>query len=119
MEIKNLISFVQVAEMNGFTKAADALGYSQSTISFQIKQLETELGCLLFERINHTISLTDKGVELLKYAHKINALTEEFTENKSRKSKDKNTKGLKNTKGKSIKLEQLVILPADFCILIL
>lgn len=80
MEIKNLISFVQVAEMNSFTKAADALGYSQSTISFQIKQLETELGCLLFERINHTISLTDKGVELLKYAHKINALTEEFTE---------------------------------------
>ncbi len=81
MEIRNLISFVQVAEMNSFTKAAEALGYSQSTISFQIKQLETELDCLLFERINHTISLTDKGEELLKYAHSINALTDEFMQN--------------------------------------
>ena len=81
MEIRNLISFVHVAEMNSFTKAAEALGYSQSTISFQIKQLETELGCLLFERINHTITLTEKGEELLNYAHNINALTEEFMEN--------------------------------------
>ena len=81
MEIKNLISFVHVAEMNSFTKAAEALGYSQSTISFQIKQLETELNCLLFERINHTITLTDKGVELLKYAQNVSALTDEFMEN--------------------------------------
>ena len=81
MEIRNLISFVHVAEMNSFTKAAEALGYSQSTISFQIKQLETELDCLLFERINHTITLTDRGEELLKYAHNINALTDEFMEN--------------------------------------
>ncbi|MBR3692971.1 MAG: LysR family transcriptional regulator, partial [Erysipelotrichales bacterium] len=52
MEIKNLISFLHVAELNSFTKAAHRLGYSQSTISFQIKQLEDELDCLLFERIN-------------------------------------------------------------------
>ena len=81
MEIRNLISFVHVAELNSFTKAAEVLGYSQSTISFQIKQLETELNCLLFERINHTITLTDKGEELLEYAHKVNALTEGFLEN--------------------------------------
>ena len=81
MEIRNLISFVHVAEMNSFTKAAEVLGYSQSTISFQIKQLETELDCMLFDRINHTITLTEKGEELLKYAHNINALTEEFMEN--------------------------------------
>ncbi len=81
MEIRNLISFVHVAETNSFTKAAEMLGYTQSTISFQIKQLETELGCLLFDRINHTITLTDKGEELLKYAHNINALTDEFMDN--------------------------------------
>ena len=56
MEIRNLITFVHVAELNNFTKAAKLLGYSQSTVSFQIKQLEDELNCLLFERINHTIS---------------------------------------------------------------
>ena len=66
MEIRNLMTFVHVAELNSFTKAARALDYSQSTVSFQIKQLEDELGCLLFERINHTISLTERGRELLE-----------------------------------------------------
>ena len=81
MEIRNLITFVQVAELNNFTKAAKELGYSQSTVSFQIKQLEEELDCLLFERINHTISLTAKGRELLEYAQQVSHLTEEFKQN--------------------------------------
>lgn len=80
MEIRNLVSFVQVAEYNSFTKAAKILGYSQSTVSFQIKQLEEELNCLLFERVNHTISLTEKGRELLEYAQKISRMTEEFNQ---------------------------------------
>lgn len=83
MEIRNLISFVHVAELNSFTKAAKLLGYSQSTISFQIKQLETELNCMLFERINHTVSLTEKGRELLSYAQQISNLTEEFKQSLS------------------------------------
>ena len=81
MEIRNLITFIHVAELGSFTKAAEQLGYSQSTVSFQIKQLEDELGCLLFERINHTITLTAKGHELVSYAHKVLALTDEFKEN--------------------------------------
>ncbi len=80
MEIRNLITFVHVAELGSFTKAAKALDYSQSTISFQIKQLENELDCLLFERINHNITLTEKGKELLIYAQQINRLTVEFSE---------------------------------------
>ena len=80
MELRNLITFTHVAEQGSFTKAAEQLGYSQSTVSFQIKQLEDELDCLLFERINHTITLTDRGRELVSYAHKILALTEEFKE---------------------------------------
>lgn len=81
MEIRNLVSFVHVAELSSFTKAAQSLGYSQSTISFQIKQLETELNCLLFDRINHTVTLTDKGRELLTYAQNISYLTDEFMQN--------------------------------------
>lgn len=83
MEIRNLITFVHVAELNSFTKAAKVLGYSQSTVSFQIKQLEEELECMLFERINHTISLTEKGQEVLAYAQQINHLTDEFKQNLS------------------------------------
>ena len=78
MDIKNLITFIQVAEKNSFTKAARALGYSQSTVSFQIKQLETELNAQLFERINHTIALTERGRDVLKYAHQISKLTQEL-----------------------------------------
>lgn len=81
MELRNLTTFIQVAELGSFTKAAEQLGYSQSTISFQIKQLEDELDCLLFERINHTITLTERGHELISYAHQILSLTEEFKEN--------------------------------------
>ena len=81
MEVRNLITFVHVAELNSFTKAAKVLGYSQSTVSFQIKQLESELDCMLFERINHTISLTEKGRDLLLYAQQISHLTEEFKQN--------------------------------------
>ena len=80
MELKNLITFIHVAELGSFTKAAEQLGYSQSTISFQIKQLEDEFGCLLFERINHTITLTERGHELISYAHRVRELTENFKE---------------------------------------
>lgn len=80
MELRNLITFINVAELGSFTKAAEVLDYSQSTISFQIKQLEDELGCLLFERINHTITLTERGQELVSYAHRVRSLTDEFKE---------------------------------------
>lgn len=80
MELRNLITFTHVAELGSFTKAAELLGYSQSTVSFQIKQLEEELGCLLFERINHTITLTKRGHELVSYAHRVRTMTEEFKE---------------------------------------
>lgn len=78
MDFKNLETFIQVAELSSFTKAAEKLGYSQSTISFQIKQLENELNAQLFERINHTVTLTDRGKEILSYAHKISKLTKEM-----------------------------------------
>ena len=80
MELRNLITFTHVAELGSFTKAAEQLGYSQSTVSFQIKQLEKELGCLLFERINHTVTLTERGRELVSYAQQVRTLTDEFKE---------------------------------------
>lgn len=80
MDMKNLNTFIYTAELNSFTKAAEKLGFSQSTVSFQIKQLETELGFSLFERINHTVALTDQGCELLHYAHQIRQLWNQMKE---------------------------------------
>lgn len=80
MDIKNLNTFIQVAELSNFTKAAEKLGYSQSTVSFQIRQLEEELKVQLFERINRTVLLTERGREILKYAHQISKLAENMSE---------------------------------------
>ena len=73
-------TFVHVAELGSFTKAAEKLGYSQPTVSFQIKQLEQELGVKLFERIGHTVQLTANGRHALSYAQSICQLSDEMTQ---------------------------------------
>ena len=47
MEFRNIITFLKVAELKNFSKAAEKLGYSQSAVTVQIKQLEKELGITL------------------------------------------------------------------------
>ncbi len=81
MDMKNLKTFLYVAELANFTRAAELLGFSQSTVSFQIKQLETEFNVKLFERINHTVKLTEQGREFLRYAHQMDKITKELTAN--------------------------------------
>ena len=71
MTITQLSTFLKIAEMNSFSAAADSLGYAQSTVTTQIKQLEDELGCMLFERLGKTISVTSSGEKLTAYAEKM------------------------------------------------
>lgn len=71
MEIRNLNAFLHVAAMKSFTKAAEALGYSQSGISLQIHQLEEEIGMPLFDRIGKRADLTQYGHNLIPYAQQI------------------------------------------------
>lgn len=85
MDLRSLNSFIQVAEMNSFTRAAEKLGFSQPTISFQIKQLEKDLGVQLFERIGHTVKLTDAGSNVLQYAQKICRMSQEMALEPGRK----------------------------------
>ncbi len=68
MELRNLITFVRIAEVKNFSKSAQLLGYSQSAVTMQIKQLEQELGKQLFERIGKQVKLTQAGERLLPYA---------------------------------------------------
>lgn len=67
MEIRNLITFVRIAEVRNFSKTAEQLGYSQSAVTMQIKQLEAELQVQLFERIGKKAKLTQAGQRLLPY----------------------------------------------------
>lgn len=78
MDLRALNIFIEVAELGSFTRAAEKLGYSQPTISFQIKQLEKEMGVPLFDRIGHTVSLTDAGRDALSYAQTICHISQEM-----------------------------------------
>lgn len=75
MEIRHLVSFLQLAMLGSFTKAGESLGYSQANISLQIRQLENELGVPLFDRIGKKAYLTQYGEMLVPYAQEIVATT--------------------------------------------
>ena len=80
MDLQNLNIFIQVAELKSFTKAGRKLGYSQPTVSFQIKQLEDQLGVKLFDRVGHTVMLTEPGREALRYAQAICHMSDEMVQ---------------------------------------
>ena len=71
MEIRNLVTFLKVTELNSFSKAAEALDYSQSAVTVQIQQLERELGVRLFDRIGKNVSITQYGKDFISYARDI------------------------------------------------
>lgn len=71
MEIRNIVTFLKVAGTQNFSKAAEQLGYSQSAVTVQIRQLEKELNLQLFERIGKRVYLTEKGQEFIQYADEI------------------------------------------------
>lgn len=68
---KNLITFKTILEAGSFQKAADRLNYTQSTVTFQVKQLEEELSLKLFEKIGRRMELTQAGKEILPYVNMI------------------------------------------------
>ncbi len=68
MDFKQLESFVMIAKVKSFSKAADKLFLTQPTISNHIHNLEKELGTALFNRTNKNITLTNAGEILFKYA---------------------------------------------------
>lgn len=68
MEHRQLKYFLKAQELLSFTEAAQQLHISQSTLSQQIKQLETELHTPLFNRIGRQVSLTEAGRLFTDYA---------------------------------------------------
>lgn len=78
MNVKNLLTFKTILETGSFQKAADKLSYTQSTITFQIKQLEEELSLKLFEKIGRRMELTQAGKDILPYVDTILQGTEQI-----------------------------------------
>ena len=71
MELKYLQTFRTVVETGSFSKAADHLNYTQSAITFQMGQLERELGVPLFEKMGRSMTLTQAGTLLVPYVDNV------------------------------------------------
>ncbi len=71
MTLRQLEYFIAVAEQLNFTKAAAKMYVSQTTITQQIKALETELRTTLFFRTSHHVSITPAGRTFLAEARAI------------------------------------------------
>lgn len=77
MELRQLNTFIAIAKLRSFSKAATELGYAQSSITSQIQLLEQELNVRLFERLGHNITLTAEGKKLLPMAEQILKLSKD------------------------------------------
>ncbi|WP_240418540.1 LysR family transcriptional regulator [Paenibacillus periandrae] len=80
MELIYLQTFREVAVRQSFTRAAEELGYAQSSVTMQIQKLEKAYEVKLFERYGRGLRLTSAGEELLKVAIQMLDLYQESKE---------------------------------------
>jgi LysR family transcriptional regulator, cyn operon transcriptional activator len=71
MELRHLRYFAALAEELSFTRAAEKVHVTQSTLSHQIKQLEGEIGQRLFDRARKRVVMTEAGENLLPNVTKV------------------------------------------------
>ncbi|MBZ2172135.1 LysR family transcriptional regulator [Nitratidesulfovibrio sp. SRB-5] len=78
MEFRTLQAFVEVVRHGGFSAAAKALFTTQSNVSKAVRQLESELGVVLLDRMGSRSQLTDAGEVVFRRARGIMAATEDI-----------------------------------------
>ncbi|TMV43452.1 LysR family transcriptional regulator [Paenibacillus mesophilus] len=77
MDLTLMRTFRETARLMNITRAADELGYAQSSVTAQIRKLEEHYGVPLFERSGRGIRLTPGGRQLLEFAGRFLDLAEE------------------------------------------
>lgn len=80
MDLKQLRTFLHVAELGSLSRAADRLNTAQPALGRQIRMLEEELGGALFERHGRGMVLTDTGTRLVERATAILRMVEDTRE---------------------------------------
>ncbi|CAN5399960.1 LysR family transcriptional regulator [soil metagenome] len=71
LDVEAVQAFVLVADLNSFTRAAEAMGSTQSAISLKIKRLESGLGRRLLERTPRLVRLSAEGTAFLASARRL------------------------------------------------
>ncbi|RYB02277.1 LysR substrate-binding domain-containing protein [Lichenibacterium ramalinae] len=77
LDLDLLRTFVAVVDAGGFTRAAERVHRTQSTVSQQIRKLEDDLGRRLIDRAGAVPSVTEEGEMLLGYARRLLAIAAE------------------------------------------
>ncbi|MET1410930.1 LysR family transcriptional regulator [Roseibium sp. HPY-6] len=71
LDLDAVRTFVRIAELGSFTRAAEATNATQSTVSLKLKRLEERLGCRLVERTPRYVQLSAHGVTFLEHAREL------------------------------------------------
>src|SRR5262245_20792081 len=78
LELRHLRAFLAVVDQGGYTRAAETLGVSQSTVSESLAALERATGAALLRRTNRVLATTPAGARLLPLARRMMALHDEM-----------------------------------------
>lgn len=68
LDLDAVRTFVRIAELGSFTRAAEALQTTQAAVSLKLKRLEARLGCRLLERTPRYVQLSAQGAAFLDHA---------------------------------------------------
>ncbi len=71
LDVDAVRSFVRIAELGSFTRAAEATHTTQSAVSLKLKRLEERLGCRLIERTSRYVELSARGAAFLAHAREL------------------------------------------------
>ena len=83
MDLNKFKTFIAIAELGSLTSAAAAVNLTQSAVSQQLKEMESELCLKLLDRSRRPIALTSEGVEFAKIARQILHYWQDYKEKKS------------------------------------
>ena len=71
LDLDAVQAFVRIAELDSFTRAAEAMGTTQAAVSLKLKRLEERLGCRLVERTPRYVQLSAPGAAFLEHAREL------------------------------------------------
>ncbi|WP_454818074.1 LysR family transcriptional regulator [Labrys neptuniae] len=71
LDLDAIRAFVHIAELDSFTRAAEAMQTTQAAVSLKLKRLEIRLGCRLVERTPRYVQLSAQGATFLDHAREL------------------------------------------------